>query len=101
MPWKKGQSGNPSGRPKEGESLTEALLKKMSINEIAEYIIMLIRKGDSKILTHIYDHIDGKAIQKTIMATEEEEPFRIIIQKEEKKNGEEDNRPDKAPDDKA
>ena len=72
-PFKKGQSGNPKGRPKMGESLTEIL---RSISETPEPGEKLARKeklavkmwadalaGNWKLMIYLYDRLDGKPLQ--------------------------------------
>ncbi len=67
--WAAGQSGNPSGRPKKGLSLTDALRKQLSRNDpsgkrnvdaIAEKIIELCRAGDKEMISLVWDRLDGR-----------------------------------------
>ena len=73
---------NKNGRPAKVESLTNALLKRISKEELAEKLVALIKQGDAATLRFVYDHIDGRAVQKQILSTESEEPFEIIIKEE-------------------
>ena len=67
--WKKGQSGNPGGRPKGSVNLTSRLRTALSKNDgqLAEVIVkVLIReaaKGKFNHLHEILDRIDGKVVQ--------------------------------------
>ncbi len=58
--WKPGQSGNPKGRAKRGETMTDALKVKADKDEIADKLIALANDGDLAALKYIYDRIDGK-----------------------------------------
>ena len=77
--WEKGQSGNPNGRPPKGETLTDALLQKISKEELAEKIKALIDSGDATTIRFVYNHIDGMPTQKQILASDENEPFTIKV----------------------
>ncbi len=70
---------NKDGRPKKDQSLTEAVLKKLSKEELAEKIAELIKNGDSTTLRFVYNHIDGMPVQKQILAGDEEQPVRFEI----------------------
>jgi hypothetical protein len=66
--WKPGQSGNPKGRPKKGESLTDALREVLGEDgkvKIAQKLISLAtsKKPNIAALKYIYDRIDGMPIQ--------------------------------------
>ena len=73
------EKGNKKGRPPKIESLTNALLKRISKEELAEKLVALIELGDAATLRFVYDHIDGRAVQKQILSTESDEPFEISI----------------------
>ena len=47
--------------------------------ELAEKLVALIEQGDAATLRFVYDHIDGRAVQKQILSTESDEPFEIQI----------------------
>ncbi len=64
--WKKGQSGNPRGRPPEGTSFAEALRGRLTSDEAAEIakkVIALALAGNLKAITFIADRLDGKPRQ--------------------------------------
>lgn len=58
-----GQSGNPAGRPKKGQALTDILKEKVDKAEIAAKLIEIAMRGDVTALKYIYDRIDGKPVE--------------------------------------
>jgi len=77
--WKKGQSGNPGGRPKGSVNLTNRLRAALSRNDgqladlVVKKLIHEAAKGKFNHLHEIFDRIDGKVTQRIeIEATIEE-----------------------------
>lgn len=70
--WKKGESGNPKGRPKKGQSLTERLYtygekwkkgqhsKTYNDEFIEKFWKDMLTKGERYLKTYYMDRIDGK-----------------------------------------
>lgn len=71
--WKPGQSGNPNGRPKRGNTMADLLRKCLEAEgknkltakqEIIEKLLDLAKNGDMVAIKTILERIDGKAIDK-------------------------------------
>ena len=58
--WKPGQSGNPHGRPKKENCLTDILKAKVDPEELAERLIAKANEGDMIAMKYIYDRVDGR-----------------------------------------
>jgi len=70
MPFKKGQSGNPGGRPKE-KLFTDALRMEIKaaggdhkrLRKIADALLQKAESGDIQAIREVADRLDGKAPQ--------------------------------------
>lgn len=70
MPWVKGQSGNPAGRPRRGQSFADALrralrerdpeTKRTRLQQVAEAAVQKAIAGDLDAIRFIAERIDGK-----------------------------------------
>jgi hypothetical protein len=70
MPYAKGQSGNPHGRPKKGKGLTDLLEKTLAKKRLdgktgkaalADALIALaIDEKDIAAIKYVYDRVDGR-----------------------------------------
>jgi hypothetical protein len=71
MPFSKGKSGNPQGRQKKGETLTDLLREKIETKRdakdkltrkelIIEKLIVMAEGGDLSALKYLFDRIDGR-----------------------------------------
>ena len=61
--WKPGQSGNPSGRPKNNKKLITALAEIVDPNELAGRLYALALSMDLGAIKYIYDRIAGMPTQ--------------------------------------
>ena len=83
MPFKKGQSGNPNGRPKSSKLFKDALNlavhervdekplrgvetgDKTKLRRVAEALVEKAMSGDIPAIREVADRLDGKALQAT------------------------------------
>lgn len=82
MTFKKGQSGNPMGRPKKNPSIVDVLVQRLRQNqqerkEIVDALIKKAKTGDMKAITEIMDRVDGRVAD--LKQLEREYPVRIIF----------------------
>jgi hypothetical protein len=73
MPFSKGQSGNPGGRPRKGKTLTEALKKALNAKaedgkkkreKLAETLLDLaITDRNVAALKYVFDRLDGRPVE--------------------------------------
>lgn len=75
--FQKGQSGNPSGRPKEKpwrDALNIALKDGdgAKLRKIAEVTVTLAEAGEQWAVKEIADRLDGKAVQQQILTGDED-----------------------------
>lgn len=77
--WRAGQGGNPNGRPKKGEALSDVLRDLGRLRDVkkgdkkiarkralAERVWQMALGGDIQAIRLIYDRIDGKATEHVI-----------------------------------
>ncbi len=94
-PWKKGQSGNPKGRPK-GQTITERLRQIVMIDNdgaaaeaLAKMCVSYAAKGDFRFFKELIDRIDGKTPDKLEAVTDN--TVRVVFESEPPKPVEGDN----------
>ena len=94
MPWQPGQSGNPKGRAKKGQTITDEIRKELKRRiipdgdkfisrrkAIAKVLIELSIKGDLQAIKQLMTYIDGLPIEKHEITGGEGGPLRhqVII----------------------
>lgn len=61
--YKKGESGNPAGRPIKGNTMKDALLEALNAENrrvIGTSVVALAKSGNMEAIKFVYDRIDGK-----------------------------------------
>jgi len=87
MPFKPGQSGNPNGRPRRGETLTEALRAagekqyrgKTRWDQLADTAWRKAIAGDDKWAKLIWDRLEGKVAETLNVGNAEGKPFAFTM----------------------
>lgn len=88
-----GQSGNPHGRPRKGETLTEQLRimalradilntdgsKKTRAEALADMVWGKALEGDDKFAKMLYDRVDGMARQTVDLGGQDDNPLEVAI----------------------
>lgn len=62
-PIKKGETRNPNGRPKKGETFTDIIQAKVDKESIVKKLEQLAMKGDVTALKYLVDRCDGTPTQ--------------------------------------
>ena len=84
--FKPGKTGNPGGRPRTPEGVTEVLAWRLGKNGaklLAEKLIKLATgdKPDLRAIQYIYDRLDGKPRQSVETINDGEDPFILLLQR--------------------
>lgn len=78
-PWKKGQSGNPSGRPRKLTNALDKVLTPVMTKKVAQSIVDKACEGDVYAFNAIADRLEGKVPQGVNVAGEDGGPLKIEV----------------------
>ncbi len=79
MPWKPGESGNPSGRPKGQNDLMELLRQKIPFERLVGALDKLVEAGDPKTTQYVMDRHLGRPAQAIQISGDAERPLHGLI----------------------
>jgi hypothetical protein len=68
-PWRKGQSGNPNGRPKKGQTLADLIEARLDKEAFVDAIIALALEGNARCIAEIFLRLDGPITQPVAQET--------------------------------
>ncbi len=86
MAWKKGQSGNPRGRPPRGVTMTNALKRLLAKRDtdgrpwrdvVAQALVDAALAGNVSAIKEIYERLDGKVEQGQEVSGPEGSPVQV------------------------
>ena len=72
-----GWKGGP-GRPRKGESYTDALVEAVTQEELAEMLLAKARDGDMNAIKYLYDRIVGRPVE-TVNQNVQQGPTRVDL----------------------
>ncbi len=79
MTWKKGQSGNPRGRPPASEALNDAIRTRIPAEKLAAKLDELVDIGDMKAIQYACDRVAGRPAQAIQLSGAENQPLHMLV----------------------
>jgi hypothetical protein len=61
--WKPGESGNPKGRPRAGNSIRELMAMRVNNEQFVDRVLELAMEGNATALREVLERLDGKVPQ--------------------------------------
>jgi hypothetical protein len=82
--WKKGQSGNPNGRPPKGHSITDAMKAVLEGNpktkqDFVKKILGFAMQGDMTAAKMIWNYMDGMPVQRNELTGKDGDPIKYDV----------------------
>jgi len=75
--WKPGVSGNPRGRPRRGESLSEALRDQVDARKLAKAVLEMAYSGSVPAVSLVFDRVEGRCSERVALTGGDGGPIQV------------------------